>query len=477
MRVSQHYNLGRTQGTLDFVDVDTNKDLKVFISPRALHLLPSEWGQRCIALIQGYFDHILQLIRSGRNPEAEALLRALREPNETHLGLSQDKSQGRALGDESAKVVWEALSNSEAARSGLLQDLEDTVLMVPGISVDIVSDIVTNTIREPLIEYTQNMCRYYGIPMETGVTTGPLWNPVTKTWSERYDELPMTDGHRLLLVPKAIVRRHLTFDVSEYYQHYLLERLQQEELNANTELVWVLKDGRRKVTKKSLMRKYGKGKTTIVRKTLEYPDVLDAYRAAKENEPNLPMTHEQLSEVEGSEAPDWDALLQAVLDVPPGREASGAFEVAIEALLTALFFPILTNPTKQKRIHEGRKRIDITYTNIATHGFFRWLATHYPSAFIFIECKNYSTEIGNEGLDQMAGRFSPSRGMFGVIVCRSLENRALFEQRCRDTANDDRGFIIVLDDDDLRALVVAKKAGVDFATLPTFQSRFDRLIM
>src|SRR5262249_48422735 len=132
MRISEHFHLGRSQPTLDFVDVDIRGDTPVFISPRALMLLPSEWGDACVHLVQNFFQTVLGFIRSGENARAEALLRVLREPNETHLGLSRGKSQGRALGSASARDVWKALSESEAAASGLLQDLEDTVLMVEG---------------------------------------------------------------------------------------------------------------------------------------------------------------------------------------------------------------------------------------------------------------------------------------------------------------------------------------------------------
>src|SRR4028118_2371385 len=47
MRVSDHYQLGRSQATLDFVDVDIEEDTALFISPKAIEFLPSEWGERC----------------------------------------------------------------------------------------------------------------------------------------------------------------------------------------------------------------------------------------------------------------------------------------------------------------------------------------------------------------------------------------------------------------------------------------------
>jgi hypothetical protein len=421
MRVSEHYQLGRTQATLDFVDIDITNDLQVFISPRALRLSTSEWGRRCVSLVQNFFDAVLQLIRNGQHNQAEALLRALSEPNETHLGLSRDRSQGRAVGSGSAHDIWAALNSSEAVRTGLLEDLEETVLMVPGISSDIVSDITTNIIRQPLIEYTQHVSQYYGIPLITNVDPGPLWNSQQRQWFTEFVSLPIADGNKLLLVPKDIVRLRMTYDVHEYYRHYLLERLQNEELTANSELVEVLKNGKRRVTKKSLIRKYGQTKEAIVQQTLRFPRELDRYRAQKEKQPNLPLSHEQISDLEQTERPNWDELLHNVTSVPTGVEHAAAYENAVEALLSALFFPVLSNPQKQTRLHQGRKRIDLTYNNMALQGFFKWLAAHYSSAQIFVECKNYRSDIGNEELDQLSGRFGPSRGTVGISVSRSFQ--------------------------------------------------------
>lgn len=189
-------------------------------------------------------------------------------------------------------------------------------------------------------------------------------------------------------------------------------------------------------------------------------------------------SHEDLENVEGEKPTDWDGLLNAVTSVGTGSDHAGAYEKAIEALLTALFYPDLVHPVYQHEIHQGRKRIDIKYTNMAGVGFFEWLAKHYMAPQVFIECKNYGGEVANPELDQLSGRFGRSRGNVGMLVCRQFKNKAKFEQRCRDTALDDRGYIIALDDGDLKALVEARKADQEAAyrEYPLLRKRFDALI-
>lgn len=477
MRVSEHYRLNRSQPTLDFVDVDVAADLTVFVDPRALRLLPSTWGDECVSLIQDFFRTILHLLREARDAEGRAVLRVLREPNETHLGLSRGRSRGRALGSQSSYDVWEVLRSSQAVQSGLLEDLEDTILLVDGIADDIISDITTNIIRQPLIQYTQAACGVYGIPLAAEVDSGPLWDPASHSWHSTYVQLPTVAGSRLLLVPKAIVRRRMDYNSDEYYRHYILETLQEVELAANTELVQLLKNGQRRVSKKDLEKKYGRGKSVNVRETLRHPDVLRRYRDDKARIIRAPLSHDELAENEGTQPPDWDALLRAVLQITAGTSDATSYHRAVEALLSALFYPALCNPQIEFPIHDGRKRIDITYTNFATGGFFRWLAANYAAAHVFVECKNYGREVGNPELDQLAGRFSPSRGQFGILVCRTFENKELFFARCRDTASDQRGLILALDDGDLIALTAARKGQDRSAEFALLKGQFDRLIM
>ncbi|HEX9854593.1 MAG TPA: hypothetical protein VGC47_04705 [Acidimicrobiia bacterium] len=342
---------------MDFVDVDILGDTRVFVDPGALRLLPSAWGDHCVYLIQDFFRRVLTDIRNGNDTRARDLLLQLREPNETHLGLSREEARGRALGPTSVRKVSEALRDSEAVKSGLLEDLEDSILMVPGVAEDVVSDITTNLIRGPLIDYTQAMATIHGIPIQQGVESGPIWDAVAGTWISEFTQLPITSTGKLLLVPKVIVRQHMDYKVDEYYRYYLIPHLQDVELTANSELVQLLKNGRRRVTKKDVEAKYGSGKGTIVRETRNHPEVLDRYRQSKRRKPQPPMTHEDIATETATDGPDWADLLGDLTDCSPGTQDASRYHRAVFALLKALFYPALSHPRLEHEIHEGRKRL------------------------------------------------------------------------------------------------------------------------
>lgn len=450
--VSKYFDLQRSQAELDFVDVDVSGDVRVFVDPTALRLMGTTWSHECVSLLQSFFETVLDCIRGGDEDRGKRLLGQLREPNETHLGLSKHESRGRALGPESADDVWDALSESRAVTTGLLEDLEDTILTVPGIRNDIVSDITTNVIRDPLIEYTQAACAEYDVPLVPNVFSGPLWDPHERNWDQDLVSLPMASG-RLLLVPKVIVRRKLTYDVDEYVNRHVIPYLQNEELRVNSELVQLLKNGTVRVTKKSIRAKYGSGKKLAVDQTLQNPRLLEIYRRIKRGTRSEPLDHESLAEVADIPEPDWEGILQKVLGVGRGKKGADEYHKAAEDLLTALFYPDLTSPVHEFEIHQGRKRIDIVYQNTAGRGFFAWVAEHYKAPYAVVECKNYKGDPKNPELDQISGRFSHTRGEFGILICRELGDRETFLERCSDTASDGRGFVIPLDDSDLEALV------------------------
>lgn len=476
LRVSRYFSLERDQTALDFVDVPIGNDIAVFLDPSRIRTMETAWASECSSLLQHFFQRLLELIQVGDRATGLQMLEGLSERNEFHLGFSRGKSQGSGIGREFASDFWKALSKSKAGKTGLLKDLEDACLFLEGVGPDRISDAVCNILRGPLIRYTQDMCRYYDIPLQSDVASGPIWNPLHSQWEDELVELPVTPFGKLLLVPKIAVRHRLVYDVQSYYTHYLLPAMQVHEKSLNSALVQVLKDGRTRVTKKSLRSKYGADKLAVADQSLRHPQILDQYRKDSIRK-SRPMTHHQLAEIENIDIPRFDKLLNSVVQLPVGRNAASDYENAIEALLSAAFFPSLSYPKKQQEIHDGRKRIDITYVNSAQTGFFAWLAAHYASAHVFVECKNYGKEVGNPEIDQLAGRFGPTRGQVGILVCRSVEDDGLLAKRCTDTARDHRGYIIHLTDIDLATLMQEYIKSNGSAEYPLLRKKFNKLIM
>ncbi|QII02871.1 DUF3597 domain-containing protein [Rhodococcoides fascians A21d2] len=481
MRISEMYHLGVTQGGLDFVDIDPTTDTPAYIDPKAISLQRGQWSTSCQAMLQSFFDYLLKTIRDGTSSEIRDLVKSLSEPNETHLGQSKFESKGRGLGGGRRSIeVIEALRQSKAGTSGLLRDLEDTVLFIPGIGRDIVSDMTTNIIRGQLILYTQNMCDHYQIPMETQ-HSGLIWDHIAKKWKEADVLLPRSDDKKLLLVPKSIVRFKSITSKDAYYRDYLRPVYEDLELHKSaSDLVETLKGGRKRVLKGKLDQLLGTSKPEIAANSIPHPSALDAYKLSITPQSAPPPSEAEFTAATGSPQVDVQELLNAVGAIAPGRSGATSYHRAIVDLLNALFDTSLGNERIEKEIHGGRKRIDITYDNIETHGFFSWIAQHYSAATIVVECKNYSGEIANNEFDQLTGRFSPDRGQVGILVCRSIKNRKLAEDRCRDSAKDKRGYCLILTDDDLAEVVklhTADKISLrEYKQHPLLRKQFDYLI-
>lgn len=463
--------------------MDIENDASVFIEPGAIRQLPDDWGSQCEEMLSSFFDSVLDAIKSGDHARVDYLFRGpLSEPDETHLGWSKGASRGRGVGGKRADLIISSLEKSKAATSGLLEDLEDSALFIEQIGPDIISDITTNVCKGMLLAYTQSAAGRYGIPLEE-VPSGPVWDPALRAWESGFTQLPMTATGRLLLVPKILVRYRQHLSQGEYYRRYLIPRLAAEEINRpGTQLTEVLKSGERRVSIPKLQAVYPNQKKVLARESAERPEVFHAYKEYKRKIGTAPMTHAEFSAETGAERPDFDSMLRKVKEIPPGHEHALSYHLAVEELLTALFYPALSDPKVEYPIHEGRKRIDITYTNNARQGFFAWIRLHsIPCRYIAVECKNYQSDPANPEMDQLSSRFSPLRGQVGLLVCRTFKDRELLMKRSRDTALDHRGYVIPVDDADLRELVLEARA--EFVpvqpSLPEFsllKRRFDALV-
>lgn len=464
MRISNHFRLNKGQAELDFVDIDVSQDTRLFVDPYAIEIRNDPFSDRLKRHLTTYFQALLDAIRKNDRQRIIALTAHLSEPEDTFLGVSSGAPQGRGIGRGQADQIVSALRASRAVQTGLLRDMAETELFIEGISSDKLSDLTTNVIRRPLCEYTLDQCRLLGLETRN-VAAGSAWNPETKRWEAFYAEMPIVGGRRVLLVPKILVRRRLSLNSQEFYNAHMLEFHKAEELRADSALVRILKKSKEKrVYKTDLKKKYPFSKSGLADFVQKHPGIIEHYKNIKGAEGPL----ENVDLEEGFDEVSFaHAMAAALADIPPGDDDATRYHTFMIGAITFLFYPYLTSPRKEAEIHEGRKRIDIEYVNSAKSGFFgrmrSWASTR--AAYVFVECKNYGREVGNPELDQLTGRFGRQRGQLGIITCRTLKNRDRFLKRCRDTAQDGRGLVLVLTDEDvmrlLELVVSRQRRGID----------------
>jgi hypothetical protein len=434
------------------VDIDTDRDTRLFVDPYAIDIRADAWSNECSRHLRSFFNALITALREGNDARATHLASHLHETNETFLGLSRGTPQGRGIGAEQALRILDALRQSRAVQTGLLSELAETELFIEGIGSDKISDLTTNILRGPLLAYTRSEAELWGMPISGGVALNPAWDPNREDWVQAPRETIVVAARPVILVPKFAVRRVLSLNSQEFYNNHMIPYLQQEYRNAGQALVRVLRSGERVVWKKDVKAVHPKYKPDLAAFAQQHPDVLAQYKRLAGAKGVL-----EPEEID----PDFDerayagGLVRELRQIGVGTAHASEYHRYCIGALTFLLFPDLITPVKEREIDQGRKRIDISYTNAAREGLFD-TALRSPqlrAIQVPVECKNYSQDVANPELDQLTGRFSHVRGFFGLLCCRSFSNKQRFIDRCKDAAVHRSHFVIALDDDDLALML------------------------
>lgn len=468
------FGINKTQAEIDFVDIELSTDTPLYICPYAIQIRHDSWSANCGDHIRSFFGEILAQLKSGNQNRVNHLMQHLHEPNETFLGQSIGRPSGRGVGEDKAALLGSALQNSQAFKTGLIGDISEAELFIYGVGKDTISDLTTNIIRGLLAQYTEEQCNLYGVTLQRAHNLGPVWNVNSLNWESKALMLPRYRNRPVLLVPKFSVRHHLSLDSQEFYNFHMVEFLQAEYLETSSALVETLKNGAKRVTKKSVKEVHPFVKDDIADFVLEHPEVLERYKEMKGArgplEPNE--LDKDFDEVEYA-----DLLIHRLSEIGPGHGSANEYHDFAMGVCTFLFYPHLITPVKEFEQHQGRKRVDIKYTNTATEGFFhQMLAGPQTRAIsVLLECKNYTKDIANPELDQLSGRFGHQRGFFGILLCRNMIGRERIIDECRDAASDGRGFKLVLEDCDLISMLEFVRNGTRSRISRFLVTRFDEI--
>ena len=107
MLLSLALGLNMSQPMLDFVDIDLDLDFPLYIDPAGFLKPRDDFAQKCQDDLRSFFGAVLKAIRKGDYAIGLSLLEGLKEPNETHLGVSKGKPRGAA---------WELDKHKESSK-------------------------------------------------------------------------------------------------------------------------------------------------------------------------------------------------------------------------------------------------------------------------------------------------------------------------------------------------------------------------
>ncbi|PFG12287.1 hypothetical protein [Bacillus sp. es.036] len=251
MQISEYFNLEQDQTDLEFVNVDTSRDVELFIDPWWLHIsTEDEWCRGASVTLTGFFDHIIGLYEQGEINRARELFDFAHEPNETCFGLSSNNPEGTGASADMLAKVFDNITSNAMIENGLVTRLEDLHVFVSDFGQDRLSDLVTNVIRKHLVDYTKEQCGILGIELDEEITNlGHYWNEVTNEWEVCNDRALKVNDKQILLVPKKIVVKNYRYNASQYCTHYVLARRQEYHKQVRSNLVkeTTRRDGTKKI--------------------------------------------------------------------------------------------------------------------------------------------------------------------------------------------------------------------------------------
>lgn len=231
-RFSEYFRVEYDRDTEWFNPLLT-EDTHLYVDPFLIFLSDDERWSGGHERIMAFFDIVLQLLSEcGFKENTPAFTKAkglllFPEPAEFCLGVSEMSVLGRGAGEELQKGMLKGAAVAVKAGIGNLRHFEEIALFGDQIGPDRISDMTCNILKSDFIEYTQEICRSLGVPMQRFAVTNARWDLIHKRWISAMVELPLnryaTDQRGqpvgIILTPKAFLRRIPSVDPMDFWEY------------------------------------------------------------------------------------------------------------------------------------------------------------------------------------------------------------------------------------------------------------------
>lgn len=128
--------------------------------------------------------------------------------------------------------------------------------------------------------------------------------------------------------------------------------------------------------------------------------------------------------------------------------------------LNTYFSPPLNKPLPELSDKVKANRRDFIMPNYAAEGFWHYIRDKYSADYIVVDAKNYSRKVKKNDVLQIANYLKPHGvGKFALIFSRNGGDSAGCEHTLREQWMVHEKMIIVLDDNDVEAMLTIVSGG------------------
>ncbi|WP_449452738.1 hypothetical protein [Streptococcus suis] len=210
---------------IDFLNIDTTRDTKLFLDPTKLFSTKlDKIFQNASLKVESFFQEALRLYKSKQLDDLEELFNHSQECNQTHLGHSKGASRGTGASKKMLMKFFEQVVNSDSDSQKRLMSLTAMTILSPRFAEDRSSDLLTNILKKEIIEYTLKQAKIHNIQIiEDNKSFGYYWDDEELKWMKISSFYILgKDKKPLLLLPKQIISKKYYFSVEKFVKIIIL---------------------------------------------------------------------------------------------------------------------------------------------------------------------------------------------------------------------------------------------------------------
>jgi len=367
-RLIDYFDIPVTQEEVDFAIPFLDEDIPLYLDPFLLWKSPSQQDNALHLFLLSSFNKVgaMYLKSEDEKDKIINLLVELSECSEVGLGVGKSK-RGLKISSKVSKGILELFSLMPQYRWGGFNHFEEIQLYINNISKDRISDFACNFLKSFLIDFTQDECRKYGIPVRE-FTDLQVFNPQAIRIDKEKTFLPYNpeDNTPIIFVPKRWLRHTPWINYDDFFISSYVKTGEEEKIE----------------------------KPKVLDYNRQNYDMIMAYIAAKERTQgdckNDPL-FKQIPIISAKKC------LNQIVKLPTGKtnNADKKFEDNCTKLFASLLYPHLDFAQAQSRIDSGTQIRDLIFYNNCSIPLLKSLYDEYNCKQIVFEMKNVN-EISRE---------------------------------------------------------------------------------